>query len=77
MLGFSPDPRTVSQLTLSWGTAPYRIEAAGSEDELTEAAIAIAKEAGEIHTGDVVAVVGGSGFSKGRVTDTVRIIKVS
>ena len=77
VLGFSPDPRTVSQLTLSWGTAPYRIEAAGSEDELTEAAIAIAKEAGEIHTGDVVAVVGGSGFSKGRVTDTVRIIKVS
>lgn len=77
VLGYSPEPRTVAQLAMSWGTTPYLLEAAGTADELTDEAIAMAKAAGEIHAGDVVVVVGGSGFSKGRVTDTVRIIKVS
>lgn len=77
ILGFSPDPRTVSQLSMSWGTTPHLLDVHGTADELTELAIARAKEAGEIHTGDVVTVVGGSGFSKGRVTDTVRIVKVT
>jgi len=77
ILGFSPDPRTVAQLSLSWGTTPHLLDARGSDDELTTEAIARAKAAGEIHSGDVVTVVGGSGFSKGRVTDTVRIVKVT
>lgn len=77
ILGFSPDERTVAQLAMSWGCTPYLLEASGTADELTEQAVALAKAAGEIHVGDVVAVVGGSGFSKGRVTDTVRIIRVT
>jgi pyruvate kinase len=76
ILGFSSDPRTVAQLTMSWGTTPYLLEASGSADELTNEAIALAKEKGEIHSGDLVVVVGGSRFSKGRVTDTVRVIEV-
>lgn len=77
ILGFSSDPRTVAQLSMSWGTTPHLLDVHGSSDELTELAIARAKENGEIHTGDVVTVVCGSGFSKGRVTDTVRIVKVT
>lgn len=77
ILGFSSDPRTVAQLSMSWGTTPHLLDVHGSADELTELAIARAKEAGEIAAGDVVTVVGGSGFSKGRVTDTVRIVKVT
>ncbi len=76
ILGFSSDPRTVAQLTMSWGTTPYLLEASGNADELTNEAIALAKEKGEIHSGDLVVVVGGSRFSKGRVTDTVRVIEV-
>ena len=76
ILGFSPDPRTIAQLSLSWGTTPHLLDGTGTSDELVERAIAMARESGEIHSGDVVAVVGGSGFSKGRVTDTVRVIKV-
>ncbi|CAB4629742.1 MAG: pyruvate kinase [Actinobacteria bacterium] len=76
ILGFSSDPRTISQLTLSWGTTPYHLEATGSADDLTDEAIALARLKGEIHTGDLVVVVGGSRFSKGRVTDTVRVIEV-
>ena len=61
---------------MSWGTTPYLLEAAGNADELTDEAISLAKRMGEIHTGDLVVVVGGSRFSKGRVTDTVRVIEV-
>ena len=76
ILGFSSDPRTINQLTLSWGTTPYHLEATGSADELTDEAIALARSKGEIHPGDLVVVVGGSRFSKGRVTDTVRVVEV-
>lgn len=76
ILGFSPDPRTVNQLAMSWGTTPYLLQMSGSADELTEAAIAMAKDAGEIRTGDLIVVVAGSKYSKGRVTDTVRVIEV-
>ena len=76
ILGFSSDPRTVAQLTMSWGTTPYLLDVHGSADELTDEAISLARSKGEIHTGDLVVVVGGSRFSKGRVTDTVRVIEV-
>ena len=76
MLGFSPEPRTINQLALSWGTTPYLLEASGASDELTERAIALAVAKGEIRSGDVVVVAAGSEFAKGRVTDTVRIITV-
>jgi pyruvate kinase len=76
ILGFSSDPRTVNQLTMSWGTTPYLLETTGSADDITNEAIAMARGAGEIHSGDVVVVVGGSGYSKGRVTDTVRVVHV-
>ncbi len=77
ILGFSSDPRTVAQLTMSWGTTPYLLEASGSADELTDEAIELARAKGEIQTGDLVVVVGGSRFSKGRVTDTVRVVEVT
>jgi len=76
ILGFSSDPRTVAQLSMSWGTTPYLLEASGSADELTDEAIALARQKGEIQTGDLIVVVGGSRFSKGRVTDTVRVVEV-
>jgi pyruvate kinase len=76
ILAFSADPRTVHQLSMSWGTTPHLLETVGTADELTNEAIAMARSAGEIHSGDVVVVVGGSGYSKGRVTDTVRVVHV-
>lgn len=76
ILGFSADPRTVNQLTMSWGTTPYLLEATGSADDITSEAITMARSAGEIHSGDLVVVVGGSGYFKGRVTDTVRVVHV-
>jgi pyruvate kinase len=77
ILGFTPDPRTVTQLSMSWGTTPYLLEnMSGNSDELTVRALAMAVESGEVSSGDLVVVIGGSGFFKGRVTDTVRIVQV-
>jgi pyruvate kinase len=77
ILGFSPNPRTVNQLSMSWGTTPYLLES-GSDSEEEQAAEALAKAVavGEIHAGDLVVVLGGSGIYRGRVTDTVRIVQI-
>ena len=76
ILGFTPEERTVQQLAMSWGTTPYLLTATGTADDLTDSAIRMAKEKGEVQSGDVVVVVAGSGYSKGRVTDTIRVIEV-
>ena len=77
ILGFSPDPRTVNQLTMSWGTTPYLLDDSGlTEEERAQRALEQAVEADEVHPGDTVVVLGGSGIYRGRVTDTVRIIHI-
>jgi pyruvate kinase len=77
ILGFSPNPRTVSQLTMSWGTTPYLLDDPGlSEEEQASAALSKAVEAGEVHPGELVVVLAGSGIYRGRVTDTVRIVQI-
>ena len=77
ILGFSPDPRTVNQLTMSWGTTPYLLDDSGlTEEERAQRALEQAVEANEVHPGDTVVVLGGSGIYRGRVTDTVRIIHI-
>jgi pyruvate kinase len=77
ILGFSSDPRTVSQLTMSWGTTPYLMDDSGmSEEERAQGAVDAAVAAGEVHPGDLVVLLAGSGIYRGRVTDTVRIVHI-
>lgn len=77
IIGFSPNQRTVNQLTMSWGTTPYLLDTAeGDEAENARRAIDCARANGEIGAGDLVVIAGGSSLYDGRVTDTVRIIRV-
>jgi pyruvate kinase len=77
ILGFSPDPRTVHQLSMSWGTTPYVLDDSGmSEEERAQSALDRAVAEGEVHPGDLVVLLGGSGIYRGRVTDTVRIVHI-
>ena len=77
IIGFSPNPRTINQLKMSWGTTPYLLDTTtGDETENARRAIECAKEHGEIVTGDLVVFAGGSSLYDGRVTDNVRIIRV-
>ena len=39
ILGFSHNPRTVKQLTLSWGTTPIQLDAGGSNEEMVRRAL--------------------------------------
>jgi pyruvate kinase len=72
---FSPDPRTVNQLTLSWGTTPFKTEERTSADELVREALTITSEAHDLQSGDTVIVISGQS-TRSRETDTLRIMRI-
>ncbi len=76
LLGLSPNPRTVQQLTLSWGTIPIEVTDTSDEQGATERALAVALEAGYVSEGDTVVVVLGSASAGRRVSDTLRLLRV-
>lgn len=76
ILGFTTDPRTCRQLTMSWGTTPYLIHGDEHPETLVAAAIDQALKLGEVKPGDLVAVLFGTGEFRGRATDTVRLMHI-
>ncbi len=74
ILGFSPEERTVRQLTLSWGAEPILIDRIDDNESTVHRALAKAKELGHIRSGDIVAVLGGSSATIG-ATDTLRMVR--
>ena len=75
ILAFTPQERTLKQLTMSWGATPFKIDRIGETDETIATSIRLAKESGHIRPGDRVAVLGGSS-AKAVMTDTLRMIRV-
>jgi pyruvate kinase len=75
ILAFSPDPRTVQQLSLSWGATPMLIDRIEDNNSTVLRALEQAKVAGHLRTGDVVAVLAGSSATVG-ATDTLRMVRV-
>ncbi len=73
IIGFSPRIRTVRQLTLSWGTVPVLASGHVDSIETMDEMILAAREAGHVRSGDVVAVLAGTG---GRSTDMLRLAEV-
>ena len=74
ILGFSPEPRTVRQLCLSWGATPIGIDRIADNPEAVRHVLEIAKAKGLIRSGEVVAVLGGSSATIG-ATDTLRMAR--
>ncbi len=74
ILGFSPDPRTIHQLTISWGAVPIQIDRIGDNAESVHHVLDVAKKGGHIRSGEVVAVLGGSTATVG-ATDTLRLVR--
>ena len=52
ILGFSHNPRTVKQLTLSWGTTSIQLDAGGSNEEMVRRALMLARDAGYVRAGN-------------------------
>ena len=75
ILAFSPDQRTVRQLSMSWGARAFPIEALPIEQMITRA-LELARTRGEVRTGDLVAVLAGSPEYQGKATDTLRLMRV-
>ncbi len=76
ILGFSANPRTVDQLTLSWGTTPINLSGQStSNEEMAAEAVKIAKELGHVSTGELVAVLAGATTSS-QSANVLRLVTV-
>ncbi len=75
ILGFSPDPRVIAQLSLSWGVTPFYMEESGHYEDRVAEAIKIATSNGLLSSGDLVAVLAGL-QEAARVSDIIWLCKV-
>jgi pyruvate kinase len=72
ILGFSHNPRTVEQLTLSWGTTPIGLDKEGTNEEMVERSLELARDAGHVRSGELVAVLAGTSIAS-RATNVLRL----
>ena len=75
ILGFSADPRTVRQLTLSWGVEPVHIADEVAYESRVADAVEVARDLGHVRSGDLVAVLAGINPAM-RSTDVLRLLRV-
>jgi len=75
ILGMTADPRTMRQLTLSWGVLPVLIDPEWSYEYRVSRAIAHAREKGLVRHGDLVVVLAGISADS-RATDVLRSLRV-
>jgi pyruvate kinase len=75
ILGMTANPRTVRQLTLSWGVLPVLVESEWSYEYRVSRAIAHAREKGLLRIGDLVVVLAGI-REDSRATDVLRCLRV-
>jgi pyruvate kinase len=76
ILGFSDDPRTVRQLTMSWGAVPIHFDRGGGWESAVQRALHIARDRGDVRSGELVAVLVGSDEQQVEMTDTLRLMRV-
>ncbi|MGI8710188.1 MAG: pyruvate kinase [Acidimicrobiales bacterium] len=76
ILGFSTDPQTLRQLTLSWGATPMPLDIDYHAEGIVARVVEQAREAGEVRRGDLVAVLSGSPEYPGQATDSLRLIPI-
>ena len=74
ILAFSPEERTVRQLTMSWGATPIKIDRIDDNLTTVHKVLELAKMKGHLRSGDIVAVLGGSSANSGS-TDTLRMVR--
>ena len=75
ILGMTANPRTVRQLTLSWGVLPVLIDPEWSYEYRVSRAIAHAREHGLVRVGDLVVALAGI-RADSRATDVLRCLRV-
>jgi pyruvate kinase len=76
IIAFSPQERTVRQLSMSWGTVPVRAPQRVDNLALMDELIVAARDAGHVHPGETVAVLAGAGGKRSKATDVLRLARV-
>ena len=76
IIAFSPQERTVRQLSMSWGAVPLRAPGRVDSLALMDELICAARDSGHVASGDVVAVLAGAGSAQSRSTDVLRLARV-
>ncbi len=75
IVAFSPNDRTLRQLTMSWGTIAMKAPDHGDTLALMDDLVVAARDAGYVQTGQTVAVLAGIG-KRTRSTDLLRLARV-
>ena len=76
IMAFSPDPRAVRQLSLSWGSAATHQPDSATARETIDAALHAAKTDYGLQTADKVVVISGHSM-RARATDTLRVMDIA
>ncbi len=75
ILCFSPEARTVHQLSLSWGVDSIAVTNHERPSEMIDEALQIAAQRRELSSGDTVVVVSGQ-TTRTRATDSLRVVEI-
>jgi pyruvate kinase len=76
ILGFSPNPRTVRQLALSWGATPLAAPPTDDSLAMMDSLVSAARDQGHVRSGDLVAVLAGASSGRRNATDLLRLVRV-
>jgi pyruvate kinase len=76
IIGFSPNERTVRQLTLSWGTTPVQTSSTVDNLRMMDELVAQARDQGYVRSGELVAALAGAGGHRTAATDVLRLLRV-
>jgi pyruvate kinase len=66
-------PRSLRQLSLSWGVYPYLVREVRTTDEMFELGMNKALESGAVKNGDVVVITGGTPVGMSGTTNTLKV----
>ena len=77
LVGASPSPATVGQLTLSWGVEPLLVAEYATTDEMIWCVVEAAVREGLVRQGDSIAVLAGAPDAAPGRTDVLRVVAVS
>jgi pyruvate kinase len=76
LIGASPSPATIRQLTLSWGVEPMEVDEYRTTDEMVWCVVEAAVRRGLVRHGDSIAVLAGAPDSATGTTDVLRVVAV-
>jgi pyruvate kinase len=77
LIGASPSPETVRQLTLSWGVEPLLVDEYTTTDEMVWCVVEAAVREGLVRHGHSIAVLAGAPDTSPGRTDVLRVVAVS